>query len=320
VANLDYTAIETRVMNQLRLPVTNTTEQAKINALINEVYRDLYAKADWYWLVKYTTLNTVPVERDGTVSVTNGSPTITWSIAKAITTTPKVLLVTGQARDTGGRYRIVTPVPVADLAATLESPYAGTTNTAATYRLYQDQYDLPADFGKLLRIGRSSYRWAPQLIAPDEMYELKGGDQREGAPQWACVWDFDTTGDPSTARQLVIHPYPDQTYQIDLHYKRTLNTELSGTTIPLIPDEFRHLLIYGALSRGYPIFMNDIERGRYYQALFNDMLLQMTAAQRDRQNENPRIQIRDQYRTFYRSRGRLSPARADLGSMFDRWP
>ena len=41
-----------RVMNSLRLRVDNTTEYAKVSAVVNEVYRDIAAKQDWWWLIK----------------------------------------------------------------------------------------------------------------------------------------------------------------------------------------------------------------------------------------------------------------------------
>src|SRR2546422_103244 len=128
-AGLTYTQIETRVLNQIRIPVTNVTEQAKVAALINEVYRDIYVKEDWWWLVK--------------------------------------------------RYGEGLPLKIVGMA---------------------------------------------------ELARYKILDQTEGKPEIVTVFDNATTGDPTTARQLQVHPYPDKTYRLEVFYKQQLNTELSGTT------------------------------------------------------------------------------------------
>ena len=50
--------ILTRVMNSLRLPESNATQQTRVLDILNEVYRDIMAKYTWYWLVKRQVFNT----------------------------------------------------------------------------------------------------------------------------------------------------------------------------------------------------------------------------------------------------------------------
>ena len=44
MAALTYQDIETRVANQLRIPTSDTTQMTRIQAIINEVYRDVVAR------------------------------------------------------------------------------------------------------------------------------------------------------------------------------------------------------------------------------------------------------------------------------------
>ena len=300
-------------MNQLRIPVTNATEQAKIAAIINEVYRDIYVKEDWYWLVKRTVINTVAKISAGTVNVSNGSTALTFTNAPGLVTN-FVLLLQGDSNDTGAVYRIASTGT--GVAQTADAGITATSNSAIGYRLYQDAYDLPIDCGKLLLVKRYGERYPLKMVGIQEMSRYKILDTSEGKPEVVSVFDYDTTGDPTTFRQLQVHPYPDRTYRLEIFYKQQLNTELSGTTQGFMPDEYRQILIYGALARCYPIFLNDVERGKYFQSLFNDTLALMVSNHREYAKDLPQLNPMS-YRQIQRRPSRVS---GTLGGWFDRLP
>ena len=317
MADLTFSNIETRCANALRLPTSNTTEMTKLDALINEVYRDVYAKSDWWWCVKRTVINTVDDVSAVAVSVTSGSTTVTFSSAPVGSRAGTVMIVTTEAGDAGAVYRVPTHTAAA-LTATLDAAYTGTTSLVATANFYQDAYALPSDFGKgLVNPRRFGQVWPFQWTNIRELLDVKNYDRGVGKPQMAAVWDFTTTGNPESVKMLLVHPYPDNTYRMELYYKQTLNTELSGSTEPFIPDDYRQILVYGTLARGYPIFMNDTERGLFFQNLFNDMLALMTAIQRERSGESPQLVVEDLYRRSTRRRNRHN---VNLGGWFDRLP
>ena len=315
---LTYTDIETRVLNQLRLPIT-ATEQAKVRAVINEVYRDIYAKQDFWFFQKRAIINTVAKYDTGTANVANGNTSVTLSAAPAVglgSFERRKFFVLGDTGDSLAFYRI-TSHAAGSTALVLDGAFTGDTNTAAGFRIYGDTYSLPSGFGKLLKAKRFG-RWFPaQRTSQEEMEDIKTWDTREGKPDMIAVYGFATDGDPTTQRQLVVHPYPDQTYRMELWYKQGLNTELEGTTEPLIPDEYRQILIYGALARGYPIFLADVERGAFFQNLFNDMLNLMVSIHREYDQNKPQFAPKDVDRWRHRTRHR---GRVSLGSYFDIWP
>src|SRR2546425_13106606 len=82
-AGLTYSQIETRVMNALRIPTSNATEQTKVQALINEVYRDIYVKSDFWFFLKRGAVNTAAKYVTGTANVANLSTAGTLSSAPA---------------------------------------------------------------------------------------------------------------------------------------------------------------------------------------------------------------------------------------------
>src|SRR6476469_4754944 len=119
-ANLTYTDLETRVMNSLRIPVKNTTQQTRIQALMNAVYRDVCNKYDWSFLEKRTVVNTAPkITAGGTnvlgvtgpdsVSVMMGSMAIQFSSSVPVAAgslTGRVMLIPGASQDGLAVYRI----------------------------------------------------------------------------------------------------------------------------------------------------------------------------------------------------------------------
>ena len=318
--NLTATAIETIVMNALRLPTSNTTELGKIRDLINAVYRDIYLKHDWWWMLKTQVVNTTAkVAHDGTMSVTLGSTAITASTAISLPIQHYALILTGNANDPNAVYRITTTTTSGTgTALVVDAGITAATSTAAGYELYEDKIKLSADVGKMGQIKRFGGGLPIRLIGQEMMMQLKIQGSISGRPEWASVFEFATSGDPTTQRWLWLHPYPDKAYRLEILYKQQLNTELSSTTQPFMPDEYRQLLVYGALARGYPIYMDDLERAKFFQALFNDLMALMQAAQREYASDLPHLYPDESYRDTRRTRGRRG--RVSLGSYFGRLP
>ena len=158
-----------------------------------------------------------------------------------------------------------------------------------------------------------------EIVNPEEMQIAKGFDTSEGQPQQAALWEFQTTGDPTTPRRVTLWPFPDQAYRVEVWYKQRGNAELATDSTPLIPDEYAQVLVYGTLSRAYAILLNDTERSQYFLSLFNDVLNLMVAQQREYEG-HPSIVPRDSHRGFYTKNRRRTAANSDLGSQFGRLP
>lgn len=313
MAALTYTDIETRVMNSLRLSPTNASEQAKVRDLINGVYRDICAKQDWSWLEKRQVLNTVAKYDTGTLDVTLGSTAFTFATAPSGNVVGDAVLVSGNANDAGAVYRVGSSAP----GYSFDAGYTGVTSTAAAYRLYRDTIPLNADVSKLLQVKRFGEVEPIRLIGKNAMAQLKIVDAGEGKPEVACLDEYQTSGDPSTAKLLWIHPYPDKAYRLEILYKQWQTTELTGTARPLIPDEYAEALIYGSIARGYSIVLADPERAQQWTSLFNDLLSLMAAQQKEYTRDNPGVQPADDYR---RIRRRRRESHTSLGAWFDRLP
>jgi hypothetical protein len=316
-ANLTFSQITTRVMNQLRIPVTNATEGAKIQAMLNEVYRDICAKRDWSWLVKRTVINTRPKYTAGTISVTNQTTAVVLSSSPgALNFVGGELIIPGASQDALAVYRVANHVGT---AITLDALFTDATNTAAGFRLYFDSYPLPDDTNKVLNVKRYGELLPMERVGIEEMSAIKLSDQTEGPPEVYSVFDFCTPGDPTTAKMLQIHPYPDtNAHRLEIFYKQSANTELSGSTRPFIPDDFAQVLIYGLLAQGYPVWLNDIERGSFYQQKYEQTLALMALQNKEYAHDN--AGVRPDMSGYRTRRTRRVSTMTTLGSWFDRLP
>lgn len=308
--------ILTRCMNSLRLPETNATQQTRVLDILNEVYRDIMAKYTWYWLVKRGQFNTTAKYVSGTINVEEGNTQATLSAPPGASLINRKLYVPGNASDSA-TYRIADNLSTFSTIS-LDAAYTGQTAASQSYRIYTDEYSLATDSGRMLFMKRYGFTKKLEIIQPEEMQTVKGFDVSEGQPQQAALFEFQTTGDPTTQRRVTLWPYPDAAYRVEYWYKQRGNAELATNSTPLIPDEWSQILIYGTLSRAYPILLADTERGTYYLNLFNDLLNLMVAQQREYEGL-PSIVPQDMHRQFYSSRRRTA-ANSDLGSFFGRWP
>ena len=309
--------ILTRVMNSLRLPESNATQQTRVLDILNEVYRDIMAKYTWYWLVKRQVFNTTAKFTSGTIDLGLGNIEATLSAAPGVSLIRRKLVVPANASDSA-TYRITDSLSTFSTIS-LDAGYTGTTVASTSFSIYADEYDLATDCGRVLFMKRYGFTQKLEIVNPEEMQIAKGFDTSEGQPQQAALWEFQTTGDPTTPRRVTLWPFPDQAYRVEVWYKQRGNAELATDSTPLIPDEYAQVLVYGTLSRAYAILLNDTERSQYFLSLFNDVLNLMVAQQREYEG-HPSIVPRDSHRGFYTKNRRRTAANSDLGSQFGRLP
>lgn len=307
------------IMNELRMPVSNLTERTKIQRVVSGVYADICAKNDWWWLLRTQVVNTTPKITAGTVAVTANSTTITFSTAPQqfsanVSVAGFTLMIDGNTPDSLARYTIDTHVSGAT-AATLDFVYTGATNATASYKLYQTAYILPNKASKLIHVLRYGYREPLQRLGIEDLSYLQQSRTEEGKPRAYSIYDF-VSNDPSGRRYLQVFPFPDQAYRLLVHYK-IQNTADTSTDLDL-PLDYQQVLIYGGIARGYPIFLNDLERGSFYQSLFNDVMALMVSQQREYASDKPGIAI--DMRMYRNGTTRSRVGGMSLGPYFDIWP
>lgn len=180
---------------------------------VNDRYAELAGTIRLRQLRRLGELTIPAVVTAGTVTVTEGSPTVTgdatavaaWSIS-----------MTGRFFQIDRVWYRIRTVDVANDTLTLESDYAGDTASAQTYRVVARHIALPERCRTLVgvihdrwnrEVQQKSLPWL-DLQAPERFYQL-------GGPQWMA----DLGEDLATRRRLVeFYPYSTDTEHLRLAY------------------------------------------------------------------------------------------------------
>lgn len=129
--------------------LTNLTSQrALIKRLINQSVAKIAGSWDWPFLWTWDFFSTVAPYEDSTVTVTNGSPTVTGAV------TVFTAAMVGRKFRVGNENAYYTILSrTSNTVITLDQNYQGSTQAGASYSVYQDEYLLRADVdhAKLLR-------------------------------------------------------------------------------------------------------------------------------------------------------------------------
>lgn len=180
----------------------------EIMQALNTAHMEIHGAYDWPWAYKETNISIAPSYSTGTVSVNIGSTTVTGT-----TTVWNTLWANRRIRLAGGSDWAIASIGGAG-TLTLSQPFYGAANlTDEDYVIYQDVYQMPADFepGKDLVLCQNSskerVRHVPRMTA-------ESGDVSFDGKVYA---DY---GRDSTGRHLIkIIPEPTDTDVLRLVYK-----------------------------------------------------------------------------------------------------
>lgn len=217
---------------------------------LNRVYKALCAGSseflpefveDWWWMRARGNLILDPVITDGTVAVTNGFNAITFSVPPGVDVNLWRFRVKGHPD-------VFTIASIAGGSATIDTVYTGPTDTAAEYELMHVDYDLSASVQAIIS-PIISFRENPQLFGTtSERMDFLFPLQRlsAGVPKAFALVD--------DQRVRFSHGGLTDGTSMRMEYRyRPVATDLANTSssIPLVPEQYRHLLSDMALVYVY---------------------------------------------------------------------
>ncbi len=245
----------------------------EINATVDQVvdYRP------WKWLEKsYRFALTAPYST-GTVTVVEGSNAVTG--ASTVWTTA----MTGRKFRTQNSGVEYTFTHVSATSATLDRVYSGDSGSALTYTIYEDTYDLPADYHSYIQLQNMDTLGILSEINRNDVAEgltLYAGTTEPRTAQRFAVFGRDATTDVT---QIIVGFQPVSAHTLELLYwyrPTALTTMQSEPDLPgwLHETVYNHVLYKYArtsekLAGVAPVFQRD----------FN-ALLQMAATADARQS------------------------------------
>lgn len=215
--------------------------------VINEAAEMLSMERQWPYYESYGGIQIQPAYTTGTVTLTNGSATATFSSA-----TLPTWAASGQIFVSG----VWVPVSTRDSSSQVTLAYAwgGDTVTSA-FTLAQIRYALPVDCARIDRFmqgSQSAFLGEHTSAAQIEALKDAWGDQSPGVVYWAVEKNF-----------LVIYPLPQNEQHINLLYYRKPAQVTSGSdTLDWDAGQnlvLRRALDYIAAARGATVYGSDGE-------------------------------------------------------------
>lgn len=276
---MTFLELRQRIAEMAGLDQTDADTDIFLKEWVNDSYKFIGGRKTWPWRLKNDVLQTELEINTGTVSVTQDSTAITFSVGP----TPSIINdYRIQFDDSDDWYDIITHTAGAT-SATLADPFLGTTNAAATYNVRRVYYDLPSDFDRMISMRQSrtdtklfpmDFRFMdkflpdPTEVAEPTNYQIIGLDSLSP-----------TTGSNNQFR-LVFHPTPNVRMNIDLRFYVKLIALSADTDQPIFQEQWHSIIIFDVLERFAYTFLDDT-RQREVKRIKNELLEAME------QNRNP---------------------------------
>lgn len=261
--------------------VTATTDIAK--RYINRALQDMHIDSEFPWAVRRDVLLTHPPYTDGTVTITQGSTSVTGASTLWNTTNAWAQAnarVGGKLTVSGTDVYTVTVVG-SDTSLTVDTKFVSASVSASGYTYYEDEYALASDFWQPVDKRQFTEALPLELIGPREFYRRYPRNSMTGTPRVATMIELGPSGSTSSRPRIVLSPVPASAMLIPYRYL-TSNLAVtsagtpaanlsSNTDEPIVPLRYRHAIILHALYFWYRDRKDDT-RSRDARAEYGDLV------------------------------------------------
>lgn len=315
----DFSDIVTRVMRALKIQSGDTETKTRIKQIVNELYlQEVVPFKSWIWLRGQTRVEHKAYYSSGTASVTPNSTTVTLSVAPSTASGSRAnyfFAVDG--------YEEIYPISAhtaGSTTVTLATPYTGTLNATANFRIWTDRVALPTDCSEVFNAWTDFGNKTMEGKGWQELREIVLANQRlEERPNVYSVGDYydptPLTGETEADRYRVMYVYPalyTQSTTIHIDYLVEPSALDADGDEPIIPKKDRIVLFYGAAARAWAEIARNEEMANRYEQYYQQKLGKM-AGQIEEGFDTPKLQPDDRY--FRGKRGpRFKSARRFAGA------
>lgn len=295
---ITFADIQDAVIEELKLDPNDTVEVTRIARDINMAYLNAVIPLKrWPWLRGFVQKEHKPFLSNGTVAVTPDSTTITFSTAPTTSKTGYLFAI-----DSFSEIYVISAHTANTTTATLTTPYTGTLQTAATYKVWTDSIVLPTDCRETVEVFHSFYSQPLEGVGLQELRRrVTENPFVQARPEVYSTYDYVGEEDATRYRVMKLYPaiYPNST-TLSIDYVREVSPLDLDSDEPVIPTEDRVVLVYGALERAWKRFRNT-EASEQSRRDFQEKLAQMAGRVEDSQDQ---AQITPASRYLARKRGR----------------
>src|SRR3990167_1564596 len=250
----------TELLNATRELTGGSALNTIADRYINIALADMHRNHVYPWAIREAVLITQPDYTTGTVTITQGSTTLTGA-STAWTTANAFGVANARA---GGKVKIGSVTDVYEVSTvggatsiTLASRFTGSDVSAGSYTYFEDDYALASDFFRPVDWRVFSTDRDINILQQREFYARFTRNSTTGKPKFATLVDKPFSGNTTRVQRVRFAPSPDDAYSVPYRYV-TSNLAVSSTGTPqtqlpadadepIIPLRYRHILLYHAL-------------------------------------------------------------------------
>lgn len=292
---MTFVNLKLKVAEETGLNTTN--DSTKLGVWVNEAYRFIAGLRQWPWNLATRTLQTVADITTGTVSVSAGSTSITFS------TGPTPSIATDfqiQFTEESDDWYLVSAHTAGQTGATIDIAFVGSSDyTSKTYIVRKVFYSLASDVDKVINFKEAINDRTLQYVDPRDL-DLYHPDPTATSkvPHAYTMLGFDSSNN------WRVNLFPTPTTVANLQYKFYLRTTdmSSDADLPALPTKWHQAIVFVALSMyGHPYI--DDSRMSMAQSRARIVLTEMIKQVSPLPDKHPVIQAWD-------TRGGLKPGGA----------
>ncbi len=288
-----FTELYTALLNRVRADTSVSATVVQAKRYINVALHDLHIGfgESFPWAERSDVLRLKAPYSTGTVSISKGSTSLTgvstlWNTNNDFS---EKNVIAGGKIVLGGPDIYQVSAVGSDTAITLTEPFISDTLAAGTsYRYFEDEYDLNADFLRPLDLRRFSSAADIRLMDRRDFRRAFPRNHIVGIPRVAMIIDRVPAADATITRRIRFHrppsttilvPYTFVTNKLAIASNGTEAANLSGDTDePIVPVIYRHILILHALKNWYRDKKDDVRSGEV-QGEWVDLMKRITGDQ-----------------------------------------
>jgi len=263
---MDFTALKTRVANETGMDLT--TDDSLVASWVNQSYQYISGSFNWPWLFKTVTLQTVADITTGTVAVSAGGTTLTFSSAPTVSVASDYMIQFTTTND----WYFISSHTASSTSATISVPYVGTSAYSSTYVLRKVFYSLASDVDRIMDIRQSITKNKLMYVDIRTLDRIIPDVNFVGSPLYYSLLGYDS----SNNWRIGFLPTPNAVINLQVRYYQRITELSSSTDTPLVPPKWHSAIVFGALAMyGHP-FIDDT-RFTEAQSRFKEMMKEMEA-------------------------------------------
>lgn len=249
---MQFSTAITEVARQLNLDETETATETNIKRWLNMTQQDIAGFWDWSWLQDRESVTMAPDYTSGTVALTAGSATITFSAGPTASQANRYI----QFSSYSDWYKITAHTAGAT-SATIDPAYIQSSDAPTeTLTIRTKFYSMSSTTEKIYSCREATNQRKLRIVNASEADTYIPFSTATGTPTDIYVWGRDS----NNYVQFTPYPWPDAALLLEFRVYKSPTDLSSSTDTPIFPTRFDSMWIEGALIYGHR-YMDDTREG-----------------------------------------------------------